>query len=130
MEEQYYDCRDKRDAALKLIEMVGRIVPDLPERGGFKPKFSEETVRYENAYGMKYNIWLKAKSFCNDLRKDEGEDSRYVEILMVSDGEGYMAALPFLSGHKDEMMQKFQNETSPERYEGMIDKLIRDLRDV
>ena len=120
MENNCYECADKRDAALKLIEMVGRIVPDLPELGGFKPKFSEETVRYENAYGKKYNIWFKAKSYCSDLQKDEGEDSRYVEMYMVSEGDGYMAALPFLSGHKDEMMQKFQNETSPERYEEIL----------
>lgn len=130
MENKCHECADKREAAVSLIGMVASLVFNLPECGEFKPMYSEEAIQYEDASGVKYRLWAKADCYRSELRNDVEKDSRYVEIFMTSDNSGYMVSRAVLSGYKDMMIQKLRVETFPEQYEELIDKLIRDLRDV
>lgn len=129
MGKQYFECSDKRDAAVRLIGMVSSLVTNLPEYGEFQQMSSEEEIRYEDVSGVKYRLWLKADCYRSEVWNDTGKDSRYVEIIMVSDASNYMVSRSILSGHKGMMIQKLRVDTFPEDYEKLIDKLIQDLRD-
>ncbi|MDO4800998.1 MAG: hypothetical protein Q4A15_02410 [Prevotellaceae bacterium] len=127
MENQCFECKDKREVAVRLIEMIRKQVFDLPEKGEFPRYSSEEELIYEDVPGIKYRIWIRADCYRSEVWDDVEKDSRYVEIIIVSNASGYMLARPVVSGHKDMMLQNLPDEKNIDEYVEKIRRLILDL---
>lgn len=127
MENQSFECKDEREVAARLIEMIRKQVANLPEKGEFPRFSSEEDLIYEDVPGVKYRIWISANCYRSEVWNDVEKDSRYVEIMMVSDDSRYMLARPILSGHKDVMLQNLPDDKNIDEYVETIKRLILDL---
>lgn len=124
---QYIECKDKREVAANLIEMIRKQVVTLPEKGEFSRFSSEEKLIYEDVPGVKYRIWISSNCYRNELWNDVEKNSRYVEIIIVSDYSGYMLARPVVYGHKSVMLKNLPGEKDIDKYVDKIKSLILDL---